>query len=207
MHLHRAAFNRLLNHLGQQVAWQRATACPCRAPRSHAAAPSCPVCHGLGYRWDDPVSCTLAVSGQKVTAEWAKFGLWQSGDQVVSLPSDSPAYDMGQFDRVTMAQSSIPFSVVLAPGERLSLPVVTTTSASWIVDGDLVLTLSPPLVDGRPVCTDPAPPPGASITIRGRASPAYYALQDFPQDRAHQHGRALPRRVVLRRFDLFGRRA
>jgi hypothetical protein len=49
------------------------------------------------------------------------------------------------------------------------------------------------------------PPDGAQIALTGRKRPEYFCLQEFPQDRAHHHGRDLPRRVVLRRFDLFGR--
>jgi len=51
------------------------------------------------------------------------------------------------------------------------------------------------------------PTTGQQYTIMGRKHPEYYVFQDFPQDRAHHHGRDLPRRVVLRKIDLLGREA
>ncbi|MCK7579808.1 MAG: hypothetical protein MZV65_31715 [Chromatiales bacterium] len=44
-----------------------------------------------------------------------------------------------------------------------------------------------------------------TYTLAGRAYPEYFCYGDFPQDRAHHHGEPLPRKVVLRKFDLFGR--
>lgn len=206
MQLSAEAFNALVRDMGQTVAWRRASACPCRKARSGAADPSCPQCHGLGWWWSDPIECTLAVAGQKVQTEWAKFGLWQSGDQVVSLPSDSAAYDLGPQDRVVMVQSSVPFSVILRPGEPLRKSIVTLTSAGWFEEGALVVVQDPAWgSDGRPVFTGQGPPDGAQLSVNGRAHPEFFALQELPQDRAHHHGRLLPRRVVLRRFDLFGR--
>lgn len=46
---------------------------------------------------------------------------------------------------------------------------------------------------------------GTQYTIAGRRNPEFYVFQDLPQDRAHFHGARLPRRVAVRRFDLFGR--
>jgi hypothetical protein len=204
--LNPADFNQFLADMGQAAAWRRAYACPCRNPRSGAADPKCPQCGGLGTYWDEPVDCSVAISGQKVQAEWAKFGLWESGDQVVTLASDSAAYAMGQFDRLAMTQSSVPFSVVLRPGDRMREPVVSVDRATWFEDGDLVEG-GPPEVgdDGTLTWDSDAPPDGAQIALTGRKRPEYFCLQEFPQDRAHHHGRDLPRRVVLRKFDLFGR--
>jgi hypothetical protein len=206
MHLDPAAFNNLLNDIGQSVAWRQASACPCRAPRSGAADPSCPQCHGLGWWWSGPVTGILALSGQKVQREWAQFGMWQSGDQVVSLPSDSAAYAMGPFDRVIMLQSTVPFSVVLRPGEGLRKAIAELTSASWFSDGAMTLIYDPLLgADGRPVMTGITPPADAQLAVNGREHPEFFVYQEIPQDRAHHGGLPLPRRVVLRRFDLFGR--
>jgi hypothetical protein len=204
--LNPADFNQFLAGMGQQAAWRRAYACPCRNPRSGAADPKCPQCGGLGTYWDDPVDCSVALSGQKVQAEWAKFGIWESGDQVVTLASDSAAYPMGQFDRLAMVQSSVPFSVVLRPGDRMREPVVFVDRATWFEDGDLIEGAPPEVGDDGTLTWDgDAPPDGAQIALTGRKRPEYFCLQEFPQDRAHHHGRDLPRRVVLRKFDLFGR--
>ena len=44
-----------------------------------------------------------------------------------------------------------------------------------------------------------------TYSLAGRKYPEYYAYGNFPQDRAHHQGLDLPRKVILRRFDLFGR--
>jgi hypothetical protein len=49
------------------------------------------------------------------------------------------------------------------------------------------------------------PPAGVQFSVTGRRQQEYYIFRDLPQDRAHHGGAALPRRVVARRFDLFGR--
>ena len=53
--------------------------------------------------------------------------------------------------------------------------------------------------------TESPPPSGIQYTVTGRRNPEYFLYRDLPQDRAHFGGLALPRRVALRRFDLFGR--
>jgi hypothetical protein len=222
MYLNPAHFNRFLAKMGQDCAWRRSHACPCRNARSGAADPKCPQCTGLGTYWDAAVACAVALSGQKVQAEWAKFGRWESGDQVVTLPSDSPAYALGQFDRLVMLQSSVPFSVILRPGDTLREPVDSVEQVSWFEGGALV-SVQRPSSSGQ-CATFPAswlsgvqpeepprtwfgstPPAEAQVTVSGRKRPEYFCLQEYPQDRAHHHGRPLPRRVVLRKFDLFGR--
>ena len=202
------AFNAFLAEMGQQVDWRVASACPCRSPRSGAADAACPQCHGIGYYWAEAQRCLVALSGQKTQAEWAKFGLWENGDQVVTLPSDSLAYAMGQFDRLTMVQSSIPFRVVLRPGDTLRDQVVSVNQATWFSNSALVTANAPPEVgeDGTTlVWPGDSPPADTQVALSGRKRPEYYCLQEFPQDRAHHGGRDLPRRVVLRRFDLLGR--
>ena len=42
-------------------------------------------------------------------------------------------------------------------------------------------------------------------SMTGRRLPEYICYHDFPQDRAHHSGARLPRKVVLRKFDLLGR--
>jgi hypothetical protein len=205
MYLSPGHFNRFLFKMGQDVAWRRSHACPCRNPRSGAADPKCPQCSGLGTYWDAAVDCSVALSGQKVQAEWAKFGRWESGDQVVTLPSDSQAYAMGQFDRLAMMQSSTPFSVILRPSDKLREPVIAVDTATWFV-GDTLVSAEPPIVYNESLIWGAvAPPLGVQVSLTGRKRPEYFCLQEFPQDRAHHHGRDLPRRVVLRQFDLFGR--
>jgi hypothetical protein len=206
MHLDPAAFNTLLNDLGQAVDWRRAFSCPCRNPQSGGAAPTCPQCHGLGTYWAAPVAARVALSGQKTQREWAQFGQWESGDQVVTLPSDSPAYALGPFDRLTMRDSSVPFTVILGAGEPLRGAILSVHSVTWWHDGHLMTAPVLPVVGLDGVLLWPGDaPPAAPLAISGRKHPEYFVFQDGPQDRSHHGGASLPRRVVLRLFDLFGR--
>ena len=202
-------FNRFLNKMGQGVEWRRAIDCPCRNPHSGGANPSCPVCRGTGQSWDEPLSGTVALTGQQIQRQWANFGLWEKGDVVVSLPGDSLLYAMGEFDRVRFMDSSEPFSRVLVRGrETLHMIAVVSLDRAVALNGGTLVELPVPVLDehGLPDWPDfDGPPPGVTYTLAGRAYPEYFCYGDFPQDRAHHHGEPLPRKVVLRKFDLFGR--
>lgn len=211
-----ARFNRFLAKMGQAVIWRRAHNCPCRDPRSGAPRHDCTLCRN-GRIWDPPVCTHLALTGQKLTQAWARFGMWENGDVVCSLASNTPIYKMSDFDRVLFTDSTVPFSHTLTnSGGPQKLPFVATSV-------DRVLWAQEPalpggedtLVNGRipRLGEDGAlswpsgggPPVGISYTVSGRKHPEYFCFSDFPQDRAHHGGRALPRKVVLRMFDLYGR--
>lgn len=209
MHLLPAEFNAFFNDFGQRVSWRKAYDCPCVDPHSGAAQAGCPVCGAKGKIWDEPVDGVLALSGQKVQQKWAAFGLYESGDVVVSIPSDSPLYGAGQYDRVVLLDTTRPFSTHLIRGEidRLRIPNAVCDRCFWIVDGAIVEG-APPAVDAANALSwteAPAPPDGMTYSLSGRGNPEYYVLSDYPQDRAHFGGRELPRKVVLRLMDLFGR--
>ena len=82
-------FNRMINQMGQSVGWRRAYDCPCRDGYSGAARPGCPQCDGKGVIWGSEVLGTAAVAGQKVQQSWAKLGMYEAGDMVLTLPSES----------------------------------------------------------------------------------------------------------------------
>jgi hypothetical protein len=212
MRLNPAEFNRFIANVGQAVAWRRAHDCPCRDPNSGAPTPACTMCVN-GRIWEAPIAGVLAIAGQKVQHMWTQFGLYESGDVVCTLPSDSPVYAMGEFDRVVFTQSSIPFSEVLVnDAPRLRGVVATIDRVFWASED-----LSAPVEGAIPEIGEfgalewlggvGAPPAGASFTVTGRRRPEYFSFKDYPQDRAHHGGLDLPRRVVLRLFDLYGRAA
>jgi len=207
--LNPARFNRFLHKMGQCVLWRRAVDCPCRRPHSGAADPACPVCHGAGQAWDAPRAGTVALTGQQIQRQWANFGLWEKGDVVVTLPGDSPVYAMGEFDRLLFANSTEPFARVLTRGkETLHLVAVACLERAVILENGALTALPTPVLDDQGIPGWPnqdGPPMGATYTLAGRAHPEYFCYGDFPQDRAHHHGEPLPRKVVLRKFDLFGR--
>lgn len=212
MRLSPARFNRFLNKIGQSVGWQRASDCPCRDPHSGAARYNCVNCHGTGVLWAAAQTGTVALTGQKLQLAWAQFGLWEQGDVVVSLPSDSPVYAMGQFDRVRFLDSSRPFSVVHThrdAGDSFGAGVTRLDRVFWLDGDEVVIEPALPVLDTATGDLDwsgtTAPTDGTQISVTGRRYPEYFCWGEYPQDRAHQHGDDLPRRVVLRRFDLFGR--
>lgn len=210
MHLDPTAFNLHLNHMGQLFSWKAAFVCPCTMEHSGAADTNCPQCLGKGRIWTNAVEGKSGISGQKVQRGWAEFGTYETGDVVLSIPSDSPLYDMGEYDRVTMLQSTEPFSVSMKRGltdDRLWFTIQSVQRVFWldankqIVEGGL-----PVVVNGQLTWPDGGEPPAfQQYSMTGRKMVEYFCFRDYPQDRAHHGGLDLPRRVVLRKFDLFDR--
>lgn len=208
MRLDPLEFNDLLQALGQDILWRRAFACPCTNPHSGAADPKCPLCLGKGRSWGAPVDGYAGMTGMSAKRAWAQFGVAELGDVVVTLPSDSPVYDIGQFDRVTMVNSSEPFSKTFTrgAGDVLRFSPTTIDRVYWIVSNAEVEGEIPDVDEnGAMTWASGGPATGAVYNVTGRFRPEYFVFADLSQDRAHQHGDALPRRVVLRKFDLYGR--
>lgn len=195
--------------LGQNVAWQRATSCPCRNPTSGAAKQSCPTCHGKGVFWSDAIAAWTGLAGMKVAREWAMYTEYASGDVVITIPSDSPLWNIGETDKVSFIDSSQPFSTVLMGGvDKLSFQAASISGVIWLdpitqlpVTGGIPTQGS----DGTLAWISDGPPTLTQYTVSGRRIPEYFCWRDMAQDRAHSAGLALPRRVILRLLDLFGR--
>ena len=212
MQLSPAAFNAHLAAIGQQYAWRKSYACPCIDPHSGAAKPSCPLCAGRGRKWDAPVDGVAGMSGAKTQREWAQFGVYESGDVVVTIGSDSPMYGIGQFDRVTALNATNGFSVVLTRGalaERLLMTVASIDRVFWLTpDGAATVNGNIPVLAASGTLFWPnggAPPAGAKYTVSGTKFLEYFCYGDFASNRNMQSGSRLPKRVVLRDFDLFNR--
>ncbi len=211
MILSAAEFNEHLRHMGQDVAWRRAFACPCINPRSGAADTKCPQCNGKGRIWSDAVASRIGVSGKDVQRSWATFGLHEAGDEVVVVGSDQPAYAIGPYDRVLALNRTEPFSINLVRGvnEVLRFPVADIDRVLYFAGGDLTTLLDAqlPIIgdDGSVDWGAAGPPQGVSYSITGRRRAEFFVFREMPFDRPHHAGQPLPRRVVLRRFDLFSR--
>lgn len=202
------AFNQMLGDMSQVAKWRRAYDCPCRDDHSGAARPDCPRCHGKGVTWTAPVLGWVAIAGQKVQQAWSRMDMYESGDMVMTLPSDSPLYGLGENDRIVMAQSSVPFSRVLTrgDGDRLPFEVEKIDRVYWLVnDAEVEGGIPSVSAQGELTWISGAPDPGVKYSVTGRRRPEYYLFKDYPQDRAHYGGQPLPRRVVARLMDLFGR--
>lgn len=117
MKLSEPAFNRHLNQMGQSFLWRRGYACPCINPNSGQAKTNCKQCSGKGRLWaGDAVEGVAGVVSQSRMRNYATFGVWDADDMMLSIPSDSPLYGMGQFDRVEAGNRTEPFSVSFVRG-------------------------------------------------------------------------------------------
>jgi hypothetical protein len=201
-------FNRFLNQMAQAVEWRSAARCPCRDPHSGAAKYGCEACAGSGVVWGETVATKTALAAMKVQRQWADFGMWENGDVVLTIPSDAAIYDIREFDRVMLVQSEEPFSFTLTHdgNEKLTGEISEIEGVQWLA-GAMLVTGGIPHVEGDGTLSwdTGEPPAGDQYTVSGKRRPEYFCFGDFPQDRHHQGGLALPRRVVLRRFDLFSR--
>lgn len=225
----------MLNGFAQDFAWRRGYACPCVNPHSGSPRPDCPHCHGVGRTWGDAVTGSVAVGSQAALKKMAAFGFWDAGDILCSLPSDSPVYEVGVFDRLLCLNRTEPFSVNVQPGVNdrlLRLPLVSVERVFWYgADGRRVDACRPVIVPedvlrspaGDPVLSDvgepqvaaahldfeasgcSGPPAGVAYSVTGRRRVEYFVYLEIPVDRPLHHGARLPRRVVARRFDLYGR--
>lgn len=209
MRLNPTAFNRHLNHMGQWFSIRKSFACPCVNPHSGAAKQNCPHCFGKGRSWSGAVDGRAGIVGRDAMKSFAQFGVWDDGDIMLSIPSDSPIYGIGQYDRVRALNRSEPFSMNMVRGQNdlMRTPVLGIDRVYWLNDQQQIVEASVPDVTdyGTFAWGANAPPMGKAYSITGRRQQEYFVYQEIPFDRPHHFGEVLPRRVVLRRFDLYGR--
>lgn len=211
MRLSPTAFNRHLAHVGQQVLWRASNQCPCINPTSGQPDPRCQHCSGKGHIWKTGVPSVAGAAGQKTQAQWAQAGQWANGDIVFTLPGNQPIWDMGQFDRVVMLNASDKFSQPMTrggPTERLLFTPERLDRVFWIdkvtkaiVEGGVPTASSTGVLSWA----SGEPPPGQVYSLTGRRFSEYFCFQDLVSNRNEHSGAHLPRKVVLRRFDLLGR--
>ena len=212
MRLNPAAFDSHLNSIGQSLEWRRSYSCACINPSSGLPDPKHQLCMGKGRIWDPQVPTVAGVASQKVQAEWMQGGMYETGDMVLSIPQNSAMYEAGQFDRVVMKNGTDVFSMSLTRGsanERLLFQVVDIDRVFWldsqtrgIVEG------KPPVVSDNGVLSWPdggSPPDAFVYSMTGRKFTEYFVYQNYLSDRGMHQGARLPKRVVLRKWDLFGR--
>lgn len=214
MRLDPGAFNRFLSHIGQEVAWRRSYSCACLNHASGQPDPKHALCGGKGRIWDAPVKTVVGVASQATLAQWAKFGQWESGDAIVSVPESSPLYDAAQFDRVVMLNSTDTFSQPLtrgAPSEVLKFAIAKLNRVFWLnpLDRNQIVEGAIPVVDSNGDLSWAGgigePPAGATYSITGDKYTEYFVFNNLSSDRGEHSGARLPKKIVLRRFDLFSR--
>lgn len=211
MQLDPIAFNELLEDMGEWFQWRRSFACPCVNPNSGAPLSGCSHCNGKGQLWKAPTRAIAGVASSRTQQEWARMGLWQSGDMVLSIPESSPLYNISQFDRVTSETSIDDFSLPLVRGgvkERIHGPIQEVTRIFWFDADDNEAEGGIPAIaaDGTLTWPDGGEPPlGKTYSITGTRLAEYYCFGQFSTDRNKHAGARLPKRMVLRKFDLLGR--
>ena len=210
MKLSARAFNRHLNHMGQSFSWRRGYACPCVSRDSGQPNPQCNHCEGKGRLWnDEAVTGTAGVVSQTKLRQYEQFGPFDKDDIMLSIGSDSPLYAMGQFDRMVALQRTEPFSLTLVRGlnDTIRFPIISIDRAIQINAQDQLVDLPLPKVkaDGTLDWDGTPPPAGLNFSLTGRRRPQYFCYLELPTDRPMHHGEPLPRKLILRRFDLFGR--
>lgn len=213
MRLNPAAFNRHLASIGQQVVWRKSYACTCVNPATGNPDPKHALCLGKGRLWDRGLETVVGIVRQDTLAEWVQSGLYESGDMVLSVPSSSPMWaDAGQYDRLVLLNSDDVFSQPLVrghPAERLVFNPKSIDRVFWlapdkvtIVDGGI------PVWDASGNLSWPnggAPATGTTYSVTGKKFSEYWIWGRFPSDRNEHSGAALPKRLVARTWDLFGR--
>lgn len=211
MRFNAQAFNTHLDNLGEYFLWRRSAACPCINPASGSPKAGCPHCFGKGRIWGEAIKAKAGIASQKTQLEWAKFGQWESGDLVLSIPENSPLYDIAQFDRVVATTSSDTFSIPLVRGavnERIPGQIKEISRVFWFNQVGNIVEGGIPTVGANGVLSWPgggSPPAGTTYSVTGERYNEYYCFGAFSNDRMKHGGMRLPRRMVLRAFDLFGR--
>jgi hypothetical protein len=210
MRLNPARFNRFLAKIGQDLAWQPSSACPCVQPFSGSPDPNCPHCDGKGRLWGTSVPCSAGIVSRDIMRQAAPMAILDAGDVMLVIPSDQPIYAIGEYDRVVMTDRSEPFSLNLIAGANaLRFNPVSIDRITWLdeegdlVDGTLPRSWANGVLTWPPLAAK-TPPAGVTVAITGRRHPEYFCWLTLTLDRPHHSGAPLPRRVVLRRFDLFG---
>ena len=201
-------FNRMLNNRAQSFLFSKGYACPCLNQNSGQPLYNCQHCSGKGRVWDGATKGLAAVVGRDVIKKQADFGQWDAGDMMLSIPSDSPLYDMGLYDRLVAVDKSEPFSMIFVAGvnEAMRFVPVSIDRVFWqdinldFVYGDIPTIKS----DGTLQWGAINPPAKTTYSLTGRRRPEYFCYNENPLDRPHHQGADLPRVVSVRRFDLFG---
>jgi hypothetical protein len=208
MQLDPVAFNNLIAGMGQRAHVRRSFVCPCLNPHSKAHQPGCPICGGKGRAWDEGKDVVIGSAGARQQRKWEQTGMYESGDVVLVLPSDSFAYGIGEFDRITLLDTTVAFSRVMTMGAAPALARrMVSVDRAFALRGSVIHRFPLPTLtaDGGLSPTWPdGPAAGEQFSLSGRENPEYFVFGAGVQDRPVS-GAALPRKVVARRFDLYGR--
>ncbi|MFD3263208.1 hypothetical protein [Phenylobacterium ferrooxidans] len=196
-------------NMGQDLGWRRASACPCFSPASGNARFDCLLCGGRGHTWAAEVVVRAGLSSQTSKKALAQFGVYEIGDALLTIGSDSPLYDMGQYDRVRGLTSTNRFSTMMTRGQGDTLlgTIKSVDRVFWLNEAaNATVEGGIPTVSDAGVLTwaTGEPPAGTQYVVNGVRFDEFFAFLDLPSDR-NIGGANLPRKVPVRKFDLLGR--
>lgn len=204
-------FNAHLVNLGQAASWERASLCPNRSSRTGGADQTCTVCSGTGYLWSSPVDVTVGITSMQTQREYGQLSEWERGDVIATIGSDSPAYGAGEYDRLTLKQAIVRVCQVLTRGTndklKYQFPVSVVETWAIVANAKVVLVKDTDFsLSGNTITwLTGVVQAGQNYIITYTARPEYFVYRDWLQDRPHQGGLALPRKVQCRLMDLMNR--
>lgn len=210
MQLSPDAFNAHIARMGASFYHRRAYACPCQTPGSNAADPACPNCDGKGITWAAETGPhKVGFTQQQAKRASDRYGSWEPGDAVLTLGSDTPVYQAGHYDRFRSAIGTSPFSFNLRRGlnDKLNGSIVAIDRVFYRNDAKALVECAIPTVGAGGVLTwasGVSPPNGYFYSVSGTRYDEFFAYMALTQDRPI-HDAALPRKLPVRRLDLFAR--
>lgn len=109
-------FQRVLKQHGKRVVWRKAMHCPCINVSSGQVKLNCRNCDGSSYIYVDPIEIqALMFSFDQKTRLYEKFGLWVSGEVMVTVEQ---AYRIGFRDSLEMIDDVMNFNELVKKGDR-----------------------------------------------------------------------------------------
>lgn len=210
MNLSPERFNRFLHKMGKRFVWRPSEACSCLNPFSGAADQYCPLCRGVGRIWSDGIEGVAGVTHVDTSRDWKEFGRLEAGDVTVTVPEVSPLFDLKEFDRLMLVDSDELFSITMVRGDAdyFSFTAKQVDEVFWLDEDKQRVNGGIPLIhsNGTLEWTDgDGPPDGVRYSISGRRHTEYFVYIGLPAGRFMHQGARLPKKVLARRWDLFGR--
>lgn len=195
-------FTELLNGpLSSRLVWESAHRCPC-ANREGQADQSCGICLGEGWYHDAPSQVFQAgltgLSADALQALRQKLGQSVSGDAVLSLPVNAPAYDTaGAKHRFIAADAIDSLEWVISPGAPVRLPWGAKIITAWSRNAGktALVRVAPPVVADGLVSV------ASTVVLRFRAPRRFEVVEQLAQVRSFSGGEGLPKKFLLKLVD------
>lgn len=109
-------FQRVLLQHGKRVIWRKAMHCPCINVVTGQVTLGCRNCDGSSYIYVDPLPVqSLMFSFDQKTRLFEKFGLWVSGEAMVTVEQ---TYRIGFRDSFEMVDDVMSFNELIKKGDR-----------------------------------------------------------------------------------------